>query len=366
MSQILTLLHQLGHQITFVPDNFGDIPPYGDQLRKRGVEVICRPYVKGLAEYLEIHGDEFDATILSRCDIASKHILDVRLYAPQSRLIFDTVDLHFLRIDREAQLTQNDQARLLSREKREQEYRLIEECDETWVVSPVEQRILKQDHPDKSIQIVSNIVEVPGSINCFADRRDFLFIGSFQHTPNVDAVLYFVNQIYPLVRDSLSGVKFYVIGEKPPTEIRALANNNIVVTGFQPEVTSFFERVRFSVAPLRFGAGVKGKINQSMGFGVPVVATSVAVEGMCLKDGEDVFIADDPGEFASAMVRLYRCEDVWQRLSDHGLQKTKSLYSPQAAKRALSRLFSDTHETNSPPIIAADRGCVTGVVDQPG
>ena len=150
------------------------------------------------------------------------------------------------------------------------------------MVSSVEQKLLREARPHKSIEIVSTIAEVPGSKTPFALRRDWLFIGGFQHTPNIDAVLFFVQKIYPLVSEHLRDAKFYIIGDKAPPEIVALATERIIVAGLQRDVRPFFDSVKLSVAPLRFGAGIKGKINQSMGFGVPVVATSLAVEGMPL------------------------------------------------------------------------------------
>jgi GT2 family glycosyltransferase/glycosyltransferase involved in cell wall biosynthesis len=343
MFQILRILHELGHRVTFVPDNVADIAPYADELQKRGIEVIYHPYIKNVREYLERHGPEFDVVILSRCDFARKHIVDVRLHAPQSRIIFDTVDLHFLREDREAELTQDATVEQSAREKQRQEYDLIDQADETWVVSPHEQELLRRDWPNKSIEVVSNIVDVPGSATPFSLRHDFLFIGSFQHTPNIDAVLFFTREIYPLVRQCLKEAKFYVIGDKAPPEVIALANENIVITGLQPDVRPYFESVKLSIAPLRFGAGVKGKINQSMGFGVPVVATSVAVEGMALTDREDVLIADTPEDFARALVDLYTSAELWNRLSANGIEKTKAMFSCEVAKKNLSRLFSDKH-----------------------
>ena len=203
MFHILNILHQLGHRVTFIPDNLANIPPYGGELQKRGIEVIYHPYIKKVSDYLISHGPEFDAVVLSRCDFARKHIADTRLYAPRSRIIFDTVDLHFLRTDREAQITNNPETREKARQKEELEYDLIDQADETWVVSGVEQKLLREARPDKSIEIVSTIVEVPGSKTPFALRRDWLFIGGFQHTPNIDAVLFFVKDIYPLVSEHL-------------------------------------------------------------------------------------------------------------------------------------------------------------------
>lgn len=335
MSQILRILHRLGHRLTFIPDNLGDIPPYGDVLRRGGVEVVCQPYITNVAEYLQTAGRDFDVVILSRCDVAIKHIEAVRQFAPQSRVIFDTVDLHFLRTDREAGLTNNIHGRVLAREKQKQEYKLINDSDETWVVSPFEQQLLQEDHRGKSIQVISNIVDVCRSEAPFERRRDFLFIGSFQHTPNVDAVLYFTTEIFPLVLKELPDAKLYIIGDKPPTDITALASKSVIVTGFRPDVRPYFDEVKLSIAPLRYGAGVKGKINQSMAFGVPVVATSAAVEGMGLEDRRDVLVADAPTEFAAAVCELYENEELWQKISKNGIEKTKVLYSFTAVQAQL-------------------------------
>ena len=103
----------------------------------------------------------------------------------------------------------------------------------------------------------------------------------------------------------------------------------------------FFDSVKLSVAPLRFGAGVKGKINQSMAFGVPVVATSLAVEGMELEDREDILVADEPEDFAAALIELYESEELWTRISENGIRKTRALYSNDAARKKLESLFSD-------------------------
>jgi GT2 family glycosyltransferase/glycosyltransferase involved in cell wall biosynthesis len=343
MFQILKILHCLGHRVTFLPDNLADMPPYTRELQKRGIQVVHHPYVKRVRDYLISHGRMFDVVVLSRCDFAHKHIGDVRLYAPQSRVIFDTVDLHYLREQREAKLTQDPDVLRKAQERQLREDSLIREADETWVVSPIEQQMLQENWPNKSIQLVSNIVDVTEPVTPFALRRDWLFIGGFQHRPNTDAVLFFIKEIYPLVRDRLPDAKFYIIGDKAPPEIVALASDRIIVTGLQRNVRPFFDSVRLSVSPLRFGAGIKGKINQSMAFGVPVVATSIAVEGMNLVHREHVLVADEPQDFARALVELYESEELWKRLSRNGISRTQELYSTDAAREKLEFLFSDRH-----------------------
>ena len=343
MFHILNILRRLGHRVTFIPDNLADMPPYGDKLRKRGIKVVYHPYIKKVRDYLISHGSEFDAVVLSRCDFARKHIGDVRLHAPQSRVIFDTVDLHFLRTDRQAELTSDPKIRERASEKRQLEYDLIDQADETWVVSGVEQKLLREARPGKSIEIVPTIVDVPGSKTPFSLRRDFLFIGGFQHTPNIDAVIFFLEKIHPLVKEHLSDAKFYIIGDKTPPEVVALATDGVIVAGLQPDVRPLFESVKLSVAPLRYGAGIKGKINLSMSFGVPVVATSLAVEGIALTDHEDILVADEPEDFARALIELYESEELWNRLSTNGIKITKAHYSVSAVRKRLNRLLSDKH-----------------------
>jgi GT2 family glycosyltransferase/glycosyltransferase involved in cell wall biosynthesis len=349
MFAILTILRQLGHRLTFMPNNLADNVRYSDELKKRGIEVIVRPHVNSVRQYLQKHGRMLDAIILSRGGTARKHIADVRLLAPQGRVIFDTVDLHFVRTAREAAITRTAENMKRASETREQEYEIICNVDETWVVSETERQLLLPDLPDTKIEIVSNIVEVAEPKTPFSKRANVLFIGSFLHPPNVDAVLFYVNEVHPLVIQRLPQARFYIIGDKAPAELTSLADRTIIFTGGVPDVRPYFESVRLSVAPIRYGAGVKGKINQSMGLGVPVVATSVAVEGMSLIDSEDVLVADDPAQFAERVVEVYRSEEIWTHLSRNGLEKTKSLYSIESARRQLSRLFSDEHMSRTLP-----------------
>jgi glycosyltransferase involved in cell wall biosynthesis len=341
MFQILKILRQLGHRVAFIPDNLAKTPPYASELQKSGIEVIYHPYVKKVRDYLMAHGSSFDVVVLSRCDFARKHIADVRLHAPQSRIIFDTVDLHYLRDDSEARLTRDPEMRWTAQKREQLEHELIDQADETWVVSPVEQQLLQKRWPHKSIQLVPTIVDVPGSRTPFALRRDYLFIGGFKHRPNIDAVLHFVQKIYPLVSDHLRDAKFYIIGDKAPPEVASLATEGIIVAGLQRDVRPFFDNVKLSIAPLRFGAGVKGKINQSMAFGVPVVATSLAVQGMDLADHEDILVTDEPEDFARALIEVYESEELWNRLSENGIRKTRASYSADAASKTLEFLFGE-------------------------
>ena len=140
-----------------------------------------------------------------------------------------------------------------------------------------------------------------------------------------------------------------MIGDKAPPAVVALANENVIVTGFQPDVRPYFDSVKLSIAPLRWGAGVKGKINQSMGFGVPVVATTIAVEGMASDEPRRHSHRRRAEEFAGAVIDLYKSEDLWARVSEKGIEKTAGKYSGEAARKQLSRLLGDNHLRTSIP-----------------
>jgi glycosyltransferase involved in cell wall biosynthesis len=264
----------------------------------------------------------------------------IKKHAPDAKVFFDTVDLHYLRMEREAQTKADDALKRLAAECKINELAVAQKTQATLVVSPVEKQILRRECPQIRIEVVSNIHEIPTRGGGFSDRRGLLFIGGFDHSPNVDAVLFFVRHIFPLVERTLPDVRFHVLGSNVPEEIGSLANLKILVHGFVPDVGPFFNACRISVAPLRFGAGIKGKINQSHAYGVPVVATSVAVEGMQLEHGQSALVADTPETFAEAIRTLYTNEHLWNRLSQNGIKHVEKYFSYNSARAGLERLFN--------------------------
>jgi glycosyltransferase involved in cell wall biosynthesis len=187
--------------------------------------------------------------------------------------------------------------------------------------------------------LVSNVHALSPSVAPWGQRRGIVFIGGFRHPPNVDAMLWYAREVLVHVRERLPGVKTYVIGSDVPTSINALAADDFVVLGHVPDIEPYFSGCRVSIAPLRYGAGVKGKVNLAMSHGLPVVATTVAIEGMHLTDGDDVLVADDPRTFADAVRRAYDDEAVWQRLSDGGRRNIDRYFSRDVARAALCELL---------------------------
>ncbi len=340
MLAILEILTSLNCKVTFVADNLEYRQPYTTQLQQRGVEVLFHPYVRSIAELLSKAAAEFDIVIMSRHYIAVKHIDAVRAFAPDALVVFDTVDLHFLRNERQAEVEGSALARASARAKRDEELTLIRKADLTLVVSPFEETLLKELLPDARVLVLSTIYEMSHLGKAFDERAGLVFIGGFQHPPNVDAVLWYARDVLPHVREVLPGVTTYIVGSKVPANVRALEAPDFVVTGFVPDVTPYFTGCRVSIAPLRYGAGVKGKINLAMSFALPVVATTPAIEGMFLEPGRDVLVADDGPGFAAAIAELYGNETLWRQLAAGGAENIRTHFSREVARGAITRLLA--------------------------
>ena len=265
MMELIRAILRRGHHVTFIPNHMEVFSPYLEDLQRIGAEVIHPPHFSSIPEYLKKHGSEFKLAIISRADVASRHLTTVRRFAPQAKVVFDTVDLHFLREERQAHVKQDETLKSAIADRKQQELRLVRRSDVTLVVSPVEKQIVEKECPGLDVRVLPTIFpyeerDIPG----FADRRGLIFIGGFQHPANVDGVPYFIHEILPRIIERLPDVVFQVIGPDVPEEILALSSSSVQFLGYVPDVTPLFDRARVSVAPIRFGAGVKGKVNQSM------------------------------------------------------------------------------------------------------
>ncbi len=313
---------------------------YLEQLQQIGVEVWYPPLIPDVESYLQRHGIGFDVVILSRLVIASRLGELAREHAWRAKLVYDTVDLHYLRERRMADLTGDARHMADARRRKLTEVGLMRMSDMTLVVSPFEQALLKKEYPDIQVEVVSNIHDVHGCAAPFGEREGILFIGGFDHLPNVDAVTYYVQEVLPHVLRELGPVKTWIIGSNPPEAVLALASEHVIVEGYVEDVSAHFARARMSVAPLRYGAGVKGKVNMSMAYGLPCVVTPVAAEGMSLKHGVDAMVGESAEAFAQCMVQLYRDEQLWNTLSANGIVNVETHFSRSAVRQGLQRVLN--------------------------
>ena len=342
MLNLMQICKQLGYQITFMPENLSHFGNYTTDLQAIGVECLYAPQYKTPVDYLKSHGQYFDVVMLSRYYVAEPVMPFIRDYAPQAQIIFDTVDLHYLREQRMAEIENDPSLQKTADTTKRKELGIAKQCDITLVVSPYEKEVLAQEIPHQRVEILSNIHEIYGSQKGYSERRDLLFIGGYQHTPNVDAVCWFCEKIFPQIRQAITDIQFHIIGSKAPPEVEKLGEmDGVVYHGFVEDIEPFMQDIRLAVAPLRYGAGVKGKVNMSMSYGQPVVGTKVAVEGMYTTHGEDVMMANNEDEFVAQVIEIYQNGDLWNRVSQGGLENVERWFSFEAAKKQLQNLFNN-------------------------
>ena len=340
MFELIGILSGMGVAVSFVADNLEYRQPYVRQLQQMGIEVWHSPHVQSVEHLLKEQGRRFDIVMVCRHYIASPLTKTLRKHAPQAQLWFDTVDLHYLREQRLATLEGSPQIAKVAARTRLQELQVIREFDLSLVVSPIEKKILIDEVPGKVIEVLSNIHEPISQTRGYSEREGLLFIGGFQHPPNVDAVLWFVSEVWPLIRQQQPTMQLRVVGSKTPEKIQSLAGNGVEILGYVEDVSPLLANSRISIAPLRYGAGVKGKINQAMAHGLPVVATTAAVEGMDLHDGDEVLIADSPSTFAEQILRLDGDSTLWGKLAEGGKANIREHFSRDHARNTLSRLLA--------------------------
>ncbi|MEM1380223.1 MAG: glycosyltransferase [Pseudomonadota bacterium] len=343
---VLTLLPELGYRVTFMPSNLQFAGKYAAMLHDHGVEVLHAPYVKNGHQFLYEQGDAFDAFWISRAPTAEEYFPLLRDRFPDTPIIFDTVDLHHLRMIREAQLANSNDLLANAFGMRERELGSIRVADLTIVVSTYESSYLRQEIGPFPHHVLPLIYTDPGETPGYKERKDIAFVGSFRHPPNVDAVRYLCEEIWPRALDLGLDADLHIIGSFAPPDLLPDETERVRMVGFVDDLDSYLAGIRVSTAPLRYGAGVKGKVGNAMRLGLPVVGTAMAAEGMGLVDGENVLLGRDPAEFAEKLVALYTDEALWNTVSSNGKAYSLKTFGREAARRTLSEIC---HFISHPP-----------------
>ena len=339
MYNILKILTDIGCKVTFATANLVFQQPYVGMLQKLGVEVLYLPYITSIDGYLRVKGALADVVILCRVDTTDRYLPLVRKYCRKALVVFDTVDLHYLRERRMAEVKKSAALSWIADQRKKQELNIVSNVDLSLVVSQDEKRMIQNDVPHAKIDVLTNIHRVQEETVGFKNRTGIVFIGGFEHPPNTDAALYYIEDILPLIQQELKGVVTYIIGNSPPKIISTRASNDLIIKGHVADIDPYLNNCRISIAPLRFGAGVKGKINLSMSYGLPVVATNCAIEGMYLTPEDDVLVAETPQEFADKVVTLYEDRNLWEKLSRNGKVNVKKNFSKENAEMTLRKIL---------------------------
>jgi glycosyltransferase involved in cell wall biosynthesis len=346
------------YKVTFVPANLEKPEPYTSNIKRLGIRTLSAPKWKSLGRIIRKMGRKFDIMLFYRVNVAAQVLDLARASAPKTKIIFHAVDLHFLRAHRQAEVagTLDRDSAEISR-LRESELSLFRRSDASIVVSAAEHELIRQLIPEANVHHIPILRETiaandPGFLQSIgysianllglrqdppnrnpsksAKRKDIVFIGGFEHLPNVDAVEWFVREVWPELLSRGFKDNFLIAGSKVPPQIAELKSERIHVLGYVKELAPLFNQCRLSVAPLRYGGGVKGKVVSSLNHGLPVVATSMATEGMNLRHGEHVMVADTAADFADAIMKAYNDDELWTALSRNGASKFEEMYSHAA------------------------------------
>ena len=335
---LLRLCRELGWSVTFMPDN-GQLPAESAPLLAAlGIELVGTPGQPRLDRWLQAQGAQLDAVMLCRHHVARRHLPLLRAFT-SAPVIFDTVDLHHVRLQRAAELQGDPQLLRVAQRVRAEELALMASTDATTVVSQAELEYLRASGVQAPLSVLSNIHDVVAAHRDFTRTEGLLFVGGYQHHPNREAVDWLCHDIMPLLRPLLPGVVLHLVGDIRAEDAARLRASDVIVHGHVPAIEPFLQASRINLAPLRSGAGVKGKINQAMSHGLPVVATTIAAEGMFLHHGHNALIADSAADFAAQTARLYQDAALWQQLSSNGYQNIAEHFSSALARNTLQALL---------------------------
>ena len=342
--QYIKMFLEKGYAVKFLGDNFLHEEPYSTTLQQMGVEILYgADYQAGIWDWIMKNKDEIDFAYLNRPHIAVKYV-DFLKKNTNIKIIYYGHDLHFLREYREYELTGDIQKKRDSDYWKSIEFGLMEKAAVAYYPSYVEEEAIHAVRPELKVKAITAYVYEKFLENIdmdFAKREGLLFVGGFAHPPNADAVLWFAREIFPLIRQKME-VSFYVVGSKVTDEIRALEQpgNGIIVKGFvsEEELAELYAKCRLVVVPLRYGAGVKGKVVEAIYNGSVIVTTSIGAEG--IPEAERVMkIADEPENFADEVARLYHDPDACRKLCEETQKYIRDYFSVDAAWKVIEEDF---------------------------
>jgi GT2 family glycosyltransferase len=341
--QYLQLFTELGLNVKFIGDNFYKHEPYTTVLQQLGIEVLYGShYAENWQKWIVEHEKYFDFILLNRPHISAKYI-DFLRNNTKTPIYYYGHDLHFYRELKEYELTKDKEKLTSSNEWKKIEYDLFKKSDVVLTPTLKEKNLIQADFSNKKIEVMPAFFypNIPQSITNFAQRNALMFVGGFSHGPNVDAVLWFIEKIFPVVCERIPTIQLIIVGSNTPEKIQQKASHNIIIKGFvtDHELDQLYKSVKMIVIPLRFGAGLKGKTVEAMVNGLPIVSTSFGLEG--LNDTEEWLQPhDNETDFANEIVTLYNDPEALQQLSTRMIEYSKVNFTSESAAIFFKKLFN--------------------------
>ena len=340
--QVLQQLVANGCNVKFWPDNLYYDPDYAPALQQLGVEVLHGgEHVGRFAEWVQENGRYIDVAILNRPHISGAYVEPLRAHSA-ARLLYYGHDIHHLRMQQQLVLAPDPKLQADMETFREYEWSMWRVADAILYPSDEETSHVTAWLQANGSHAVARTIplygypDVPGDVSqTLATRQDILFVAGFAHPPNVDAATWLVREILPLVRERHPQVHLHLVGSNPAPEVHALACDHVHVTGYVSDeaLAGYYGRCRVATAPLRFGGGMKGKVLESMRHGLPMVTTSVGVQG--LSAASFLPHSMDARVLADEICRLLADDGRWREVSLASTAFIAGNYSVDALWRVL-------------------------------
>lgn len=335
----LKLFIQLGLKVTFIGNNFQNPEPYAAILKESGINVIYgKEFAEHWQEWLITNLKQYDYIYLQRPNVSIKYIDMIKMYGT-GKIFYFAHDLHHVRLYRMYQISGDEELREESFKIKKLEMELFSKADVCHVVGSYEQKVVQDNFPDKKVRNIPLYIyeQLPGKVEKdFTKREDIIFVGGFNHKPNVDAVLWFASGIFPKVLQKHPQLKWHIVGSNVPEEVLKLSCDNIIIDGYlsDVELAELYGKCRLAVVPLRYGAGVKGKVVEAAYYQIPLVTTSIGGEGLD-QSTRAFMIADNEKDMADLIGSLYTEYEKLKMMSDAGLAFIKQYFTMEVAKMAL-------------------------------
>lgn len=338
----LKLFKKMGLDVKMIGADGIRHEPYTSELERQGIEVL-NGQMRGseFAAWLKRHRRDIRYAYLLRPHVAGAYLDPIRRHT-RAKIIYNGVDFHYLRELRRYELDGDPQTLASANRFREEEFALFAKSDVVYTVSEYEKALLEQQMPGKRVVVVPTyIYEEPfplGEPAGFAERSGIVFVGNFSHQPNADGILWFIQEILPLIRTEVPEATLTVVGANPPPAVAEHESEHVRMAGFvsDEELLAHYSRSRVIVVPLRYGAGVKGKLIEACAHGVPAVTTPIGAEGIAQVE-EIAAVADSPERFAERLISLYRDPAGWQSLRDSQIRYAERYLSVDYALSILSQ-----------------------------
>ena len=310
-------LQRLGFDVTFVCSSLcGDAAAAA--LEAAGIACCHSPWYSTVEEVLQRHANAYDVVYLHRIGTAMAYLALVRQHMPQARVAYSVADLHHVRLARQAQVEKRPELMPEARRLRSQEVWAAQSADVVITHSSAEAAALQQVVPPGRVHIIPWSVAVRPTPVPFAHRSGMAFIGNYRHAPNQDAARCLRDVVLPMVRRDEPGITCRLVGSGLPESLRA-EQPGLLVDGHVPRLADVFDSVRLTVAPLAYGAGLKGKVLDSLAAGVPCVCSPMASEGLDLPARLRRLVVPDEKSMARQILRLHADEAFNAQMAECGL-----------------------------------------------